>query len=372
MKRKHLEQLIEFFGTDQVLPVGSGTVGLALALETVGARGKSVIIPALTCPNVPVAVLAVGGVPVVADVSTRDYNIEPGSVAETLDRDVAAVVAVDSFGYPADVGRLRAAASRTGAVVIEDASQAYGGRAAGTVLGNRADIGIISFGYAKPVALNGGGLVVARDRDVFRDMAERLARRNFYRLRTLKNAIALHLMKKGRNRALAFLGSRIRLFEYRFPPHAAKHLASAWLRFVQELDDIRRNLHNVRTIMGELPGVKPFDYGGVDWLPWRLSFRVAGPTAVADVAASLRRSGICTSRLYPLLTKKFDLERAAPLRNATMLQEQTINLRYCVTRSATGRLVERMRRAADAVGATVAAAGHGPRLMGRTNWDRQA
>lgn len=347
MNAAAIRSITRFFETDHILPTGSGTVGLTLALETVGVADKRVLVPALTCPNVAIAVYAAGGTPVAVDVAHDDYNLDVASVANAMDSEVRAVIAVNSFGYPAEVRGIREIAERSGVVVIEDACQSYGGRADDGVLGNRADIGVISFGYSKPVALNGGGAVVTRSRDLHRELAARAASHSSGNLRDLKNRVAVRLMKAGRNRLFRLLARRGGLLEYGFPTGPAVALERAWRNFLQALEENRRCLHEARQLIAGLPQVEPFDYRGERWLPWRLSFKLAEPWDDEGALSLLRKAKVPTTRLYQPLTEVFDIEVGAPLLNAQRLTSRTVNLRYQTTSQEIRHLTVRLRRALD-------------------------
>ena len=341
-------------GGVRAYPTGSGTTALLVALEAVGVRGRRVLIPAITCPNVAIAVLAAGGRPVAVDVSRRDCTIDPTSVAAALDDRTAAIVAVDAFGYPADMAALQRLGREHGVPVIEDACQALGGRADGMPLGVRGSLGTISFGYAKPLTLEGGGLLIAPD-PAFHDRIDQLLRRSaFGRLRGARNALALRLMRRGRNRTLAFLARRMALFHYGMPPASARLLPAAWDRFMDERESNMANLKRAAAAVAALPGVRPFAYEGDEWLPWRYSFCLPDqPDGAADLLRRLEAGGIRTTRLYRPVGERVPLEPGPPLPGAEWVAARVVNLAYPTTSRDTRALADRLESLAfhDGVGA---------------------
>lgn len=342
-----LEQLSQDFADAQVFLTGSGTTALAVALEAIGVKGRRVLIPALTCPNVGIAVLAAGGRPVAVDVSPLDYTLDPSSVAAALDEETAAVVAVDPFGYPADLEALKGVVAGTGVAVIEDACQACGGRVDGTMLGARGSLGAISFGYSKPLSLEGGGLLIATDSRYGGAIHDILARPGFSRLREIRNRMALRLMKGGLNRSLAFLASRLRLLHYGIPPRIRDMLPGEWDRFMDTRAATLANLERVAAAVAALPGVGTFAYRGNDWLPWRYSFLLPEhPYRATELLRRLHRHGIRTTRLYRPLSDLLPLDPGPPVPCAESLARRTANLVYPSTPEATAVLAARLERLA--------------------------
>lgn len=340
-----LDRLSRDFAGAQVFMTGSGTTALAVALEAIGVEGRRVLIPALTCPNVAIAVLAAGGRPVAVDVSPLDYTLDPASVADALDEQTAAIMAVDPFGYPADLEALKRVVAGTGVAVIEDACQAYGGRVDGTMLGARGSLGAISFGYSKPLALEGGGLLITTDPAYGAAIQALLNRPGFSRLREIRNRLALRLMKAGFNRSLAFLAGRLRLFHYGIPPKTRDMLPVAWDRFMDARSAVVANLRRVAAAVAALPGVRTFAYRDDDWMPWRYSFLLPEqPDLATALLRRLDNHGIRTTQLYRPVVDVLPLQPGPPVPGADSLVHRTANLVYRTTPEATAHLAERLER----------------------------
>jgi hypothetical protein len=130
----------------------------ALADAFRAAGGGPVLLPGFFCREVLSAVPAAGG-------RCLFYSVGPDLQP---DQDAArwpearAVLAVDFFGFPADLAPFRAYARRTGAVLIEDACHALFSRDAdGRLLGTRADFGALS--PRKTLPLSDGGVLLVSD-----------------------------------------------------------------------------------------------------------------------------------------------------------------------------------------------------------------
>jgi perosamine synthetase len=136
--------------------LASGLAALRLGLHALGvARGDEVIIPAYACVALANATLALGASPIAADV-TDDWNLDAHGVMAVRTSRTKAVIAVNTFGAPADVIALRGA----GVPVIEDCAHGFGLAVADGVLGGRADLAAVSFHATKLVGAGEGGAVV--------------------------------------------------------------------------------------------------------------------------------------------------------------------------------------------------------------------
>jgi hypothetical protein len=306
-----------------------------------------VIIPALTCPSVALAVVAAGGVPRLVDVSSADCTIDPAAVAMALDRDVAAIVAVDSFGYPARLSELRKLAGPFGCPVIEDACQSYGGRVGGVPLGGLGDAGVVSFGYAKNVWLNGGGLVLTDDADLARDVLALQRSRDYAWLSGVRSHVMLRLALTGRENWLPFLARRCGLLRYSFPTDQERRLEAAWHVFVTELEETKSNLARVAELVGGFAGVQPFDYTEPDWLPWRYSFTIPDPDTRARFHTAIAASGVPLTNLYPVLDGYAAEGEAAGYESARRLAASIVNLKHSARAADTREFAVRIARASD-------------------------
>lgn len=337
-----VEELRGFFGCRHVIPVGSGTAGLALLLEAAGARDKRVLLPALACPNVAVAALVAGAKPCLVDVDSATYNLSPAAVEAAIGPDVAAIVAIDSFGYPADIDSLREIAAPFGVPVIDDACQAYGGFANGRAIGAGGDAGVISFGYAKPVDLWGGGLVLTDSEALAASVETRMRELSFRLLPGLKNRVAVKLMLKDRYSRMVEWGRRLSLLEYQFPSREAGRLPARWRAFVSELESLRASVARAAGLIGKLPGVAPFDYEGDEWLPWRYSFKCKDEGRRATLERDLAGAGIRTTRLYRPVSDFLDVPAADELPAAHELARTTINIACRTTIAEIDLVTERL------------------------------
>lgn len=152
--------LAERVGAAHVAAVSSGTAGLHLAARLAGLGPGD---EAITTPFSFVAstncVLYEGAVPVFADVDPATLNLDPAAVEAALTPRTKAIVAVDIFGYPAELDELAALAERHGLALIEDACEALGAEYRGRPLGSFGHPAVFAFYPNKQMTTGEGGAV---------------------------------------------------------------------------------------------------------------------------------------------------------------------------------------------------------------------
>ena len=163
-------------GTPPLIATCSGTAALLIALATLRElhpTRKRVVVPAYTCPLVPLAVHQAGLEPVLCDLRRGHFDFDPGALRAACDERTLAILPTHLAGRVADVDDALAAANNVGALVIEDAAQAVGARReGGASVGLAGDLGFFSLAAGKGLSIYEGGLLAARDPA----LRERLAR----------------------------------------------------------------------------------------------------------------------------------------------------------------------------------------------------
>jgi dTDP-4-amino-4,6-dideoxygalactose transaminase len=130
------------------------------AMQRISGRTE-VIIPAFVCPTVGRAVVKAGLKPILCDVDRRGFGLELASLEMLLGSNTLAVVTPHLYGYPSPVRPILDLAHNGGAMVVEDAAQAFGARMYGQYAGTIADAGVYSFGMSKVLGIGAGGVLVA-------------------------------------------------------------------------------------------------------------------------------------------------------------------------------------------------------------------
>lgn len=165
LEREYADSLGRAWG----IAVANGTVALELALRAflIG-PGDEVIVPARTFIATASAVIAVGAVPIIADIDPASGNLSAESVAAVISPATKCVIAVHVGGWPVDMDPLISVAREHDLILIEDCAQAHGAmyrdKPAGA-LGSHA--ATFSFCQDKIIAAGEGGMIVLDDREAY-------------------------------------------------------------------------------------------------------------------------------------------------------------------------------------------------------------
>ncbi|MDI5891890.1 DegT/DnrJ/EryC1/StrS family aminotransferase [Halomonas rhizosphaerae] len=169
-------EFADFVGTRHAVAVANGTLALELALRGLGigshpGRRDEVIVTPRSFLASASSIVAVGGVPVFADVDPDSQNITAANVAAVISPDTRAIIAVHLAGWPCEMGDLMALAERLGLYLIEDCAQAHGATWQGHSVGSLGHVGCWSFCQDKILTTGGeGGMVTTRDDELWRKM----------------------------------------------------------------------------------------------------------------------------------------------------------------------------------------------------------
>jgi perosamine synthetase len=158
-------------GVEHAVAVSSGTAGLHLAMLALGlSPGDEVIVPSFTFIAAANAIRYVGATPVFVDIDPITLNLSPVVVEQAITRRTRAIVAVHTFGIPADMPNLIAIAKRHNLALIEDACEALGATihtTSGTrPVGGFGDIAVFAFYPNKQITTGEGGVIVTHSAEL--------------------------------------------------------------------------------------------------------------------------------------------------------------------------------------------------------------
>ncbi len=161
--------------------LSSGTAALHLALILLGVGAGDVVwTSTLTFAATANPIAYVGATPVFVDSDRASWNLDPGLLAEELDRAARAnrlpkaLIGVDLYGQCADWAPIAEACRRHGVAMIEDAAEALGATYRDRPAGSLADLSILSFNGNKIITTSGGGMLLSTRKD-WADRARHLA-----------------------------------------------------------------------------------------------------------------------------------------------------------------------------------------------------
>ena len=162
------EEFARVVGAAHALAVTSGTAALMCGLQGIGiGPGDEVIVPAYTWIASASAVVAVGAIPVVAEVD-ESLTLDPQDVEAKITPYTRAIMPVHMRGVACQMDELLDVARRYNLKVIEDSAQADGGSYKGRRLGSLGDVGCFSLQFNKMLTAGEGGMLVCSDEEVWK------------------------------------------------------------------------------------------------------------------------------------------------------------------------------------------------------------
>lgn len=145
------------------LGVTSCTAALIVGLASLGVGpGDEVIVPAYTFIASPSAILAVGAIPVIAEVD-NSLTLDPRSVMNMISPYTKAIMPVHMRGMPADMDPLMRIAKDHSLCVVEDVAQAMGAAYKQKPLGSIGDVGCFSLQMHKIITTGEGGILTTNN-----------------------------------------------------------------------------------------------------------------------------------------------------------------------------------------------------------------
>ena len=161
---QQLEQVLqERLGVRHAICVTNATIGLLMAADALGLRGK-VITPAFSFIATSQSLTWAGLEPLFCDVDPLTHQLDPARVEELLkDNDVSAILAVNVWGDVCAHDRLLQLAERRGVPLYYDSAHAFGCAVQGRSVGNFGDLEVFSFHATKVLSAAEGGCVCTND-----------------------------------------------------------------------------------------------------------------------------------------------------------------------------------------------------------------
>lgn len=152
--------------------VNSGTSALHAALMALDIKaGDEVIVPANTFFATPEAVSLAGATPVFVDCEEKFYNIDPDKIESAITNKTKAIIAVNLYGQPAQLPKIKEIADKNNLILVEDCAQAHIAELNGKSVGTFGICGCFSFYCGKNLGAYGeGGAIVTEDENLYKKM----------------------------------------------------------------------------------------------------------------------------------------------------------------------------------------------------------
>jgi dTDP-4-amino-4,6-dideoxygalactose transaminase/2-polyprenyl-3-methyl-5-hydroxy-6-metoxy-1,4-benzoquinol methylase len=160
---QELERRIsEFIGVKHCIATCNGTVGLEIAVRSLGLTGE-VIVPSFTFVATAHALQWLNITPVFCDVDPRTHNIDPQQIERLITSRTTGIIGVHLWGRACDVDALAEIAARHRVALLFDAAHAFACSHHGRMMGNFGNLEVFSFHATKFFHTFEGGAIVTGD-----------------------------------------------------------------------------------------------------------------------------------------------------------------------------------------------------------------
>lgn len=302
-KLAEFEQAIcEYTGCKHAIAVNSGTSALQLAVRALDMeRGSEVILPSFTFSALLNVILHEGLRPKFVDIDPETYNVTPELVAAAITPRTRLVLAVHTFGIPAEVKLLREVMEGTSSRavgphstslrevprhrvhIIEDACEALGAELQGRKVGALGDAGLFAFYPNKQITTGEGGVLVTSSKQIASQ--------------------ARKLRNQGRDPGMDWLQHAEVGFSYRLSDINCA-LGISQLKRIEEIIARRQKLAEIYDReLAAMPDIRrpplKSDVGRISWFVYPIQLTKEFTRADRDaVCESMRGKGIATGRYF--------------------------------------------------------------------------
>jgi len=161
------KKFADLIGAKFCVATGSGTQALHTCVEALGiGPGDEVITSPYTDPGTIASILAARALPVLADLDTESYQLDPDDVERRITENTKALMPVHMMGQPCHMERFMEIAKKHNLKVIEDAAQGHLSEYQGKKLGTIGDLGCFSFQSSKTIACGEGGAILGNNEEL--------------------------------------------------------------------------------------------------------------------------------------------------------------------------------------------------------------
>jgi dTDP-4-amino-4,6-dideoxygalactose transaminase len=169
------KRLADFLGVRHCVAVCNGTIGLELAVWSLGLTGE-VVAPSFTFVATIHALHRSGLKPVFCDIDPHTHNLDPVCVEAAITPTTSGIVGVHVWGRPCATAELTRCAQSHGLRLMFDAAHAFACSSQGRMIGSFGSLEVFSFHATKFLHTMEGG-AIALDDEALADELRRL--RNF-------------------------------------------------------------------------------------------------------------------------------------------------------------------------------------------------
>ena len=161
------EWYCSYLGRKYAIAVNSGTSALSLSLSSLDiGPGDEVLVPSYAWSACYSSIIRSGAIPRIVEID-ESLSMDPEDLNKKISRHSRAVLLVHMSGSGGDIQRILNICKKHGLYLIEDVSQANGGKFNSRPLGSFGDVAIFSFQMNKTITAGEGGLIACDDENLW-------------------------------------------------------------------------------------------------------------------------------------------------------------------------------------------------------------
>ena len=161
--KEFMEKFAAMQGGGYPVAMANGTVTMEVALRAAGIGwGDEVIVPAYTFQATAAAPMAAGAIPVIVDVDSDTYCIDPAKARAAITDKTKAIIVVHLGAQMADMDAIMEIANEHNLIVIEDCAHAHGAKWNGQGAGTIGHFGSFSLQSSKILTAGEGGMLLCK------------------------------------------------------------------------------------------------------------------------------------------------------------------------------------------------------------------
>lgn len=158
------EKIAKYIGVKYSVAVNGGTSGLFLLVKSMEiGTGDEVITTPFSFVASTNCFLMTGAKPVFIDIDPKTLNMDVEKVEKAITPRTKAIMAVDAFGQPINMKKLREISDKYNLYLIEDSCEAIGSEYAGYKAGSLGDAAVFGFYPNKQITTAEGGVIVTNN-----------------------------------------------------------------------------------------------------------------------------------------------------------------------------------------------------------------
>lgn len=161
------KEFAKYCKTKYAVAFNSGTAAIHSALYALGIQaGDEVITSPFTFVASANPILMQGAKVIFADISEKDFNLNPEEVRKKLTKKTKAIIPIDLYGQIYEYDSMKRIIAKRKIKILEDACQAVGAERKNVRAGNFGDIGAFSLYATKNIMGGEGGLITTNSEEM--------------------------------------------------------------------------------------------------------------------------------------------------------------------------------------------------------------